>query len=174
MSYEIKLGYITGYNLVFTIFQPNGSGRGEPYQPLPELAEAYYGATAATDPVAGDEIVAYNAEFVTWEGEQVYVLAYDYIYWENDIVNYEGVLVRVGDETSLKVTSLGDVVGGQEFTVDIDFWGDFQDSLDSLTLVTGQGSSRQTIDESGLDAYGQPRQLSSSEVGYVPTYMKEV
>jgi len=172
--YEVKIGYITGYNLVFTVFQPDGSGRGEPYQPLPELAEGYYGASPATDPVAGDEIIAYNAEFVTYEGEQVYILGYDYIYWENDIVNYEGELVFSGDETQLKVTSIGDVVGAQEYTVDVDFWGDFQDSIDSLTLVTGQGSSKQTIDETGLDEHGQPKQLSSSEVGYVPTYMKEI
>jgi hypothetical protein len=174
MSYEVKFGYITGFSLVFTAYLPAGTARGEVYQPLPELAEGYYGASPATDLVAGDEIIAYVAEYVTYDGTQVYVLGNDYIYWENDIVNYEGVLISAGDETDLKVTYLGAVVGAQEYEKPADWYNILL--ADTLTISTSVGSigSSSNIDESGIDNNGQPRLVNVGVIGYDEDFVKEL
>jgi hypothetical protein len=174
MSYEVRFGYISGFNLVFTAYQPNGTGRGESFQPLPELAQGYYGASPATDLIAGDEVIAYVAEYVTYDGIQVVILDYDYIYWEGDIVIYEGTLVMSGDETELKVTYLGAVVGAQEYTSPADWYDLLSASITTVSTSVGSIGSISNIDESGIDNNGQPRLVDVGVIGFEETIMKEI
>lgn len=174
MSYEVKFAYITGFNLVFSAYQPNGSARGEAYQPLPELAEGYYGATPATTLIAGDEVVAFVAEFITYEGELVYILDFDYVYWENDLVNYEGGVVYTGDEVEVPVTSIGAVVGAQEYEKPADWYDILTTTIDTISTSTGQMGAANSLDETGLDAHGEPRMFETGEIGFEETIMREI
>jgi len=174
MSYELKFGYITGFNLVFSAYQPDGSARGEAYQPLPEKAQGYYGASPATDLVAGDEVIAFVADYVLWENEQVYVLAFDYIFWEGELVNYEGDVVYAGDETELKVTYLGAVVGAQEYEKPADWYDLLSASLTTISISVGSIGATESLNESGLTQSGEPRTVISGTLGYVEEVMKEI
>lgn len=170
MSNPVKFGYISGFNLVFSAYQEDGSGRGIQQQPLPELAEGYYGATPITDLVAGDEIIAYVLEDVYWEDDQVYVLTYDSIFWENDQISYEGAWVIDYDTTITDVvTSVGDVVGANEYSISA---SDFSSMIDDLeTLIVGQNkvTNIYTASETGGGAAAQAqqvRELEETDIGY--------
>jgi len=117
VSYKVKFGFPTGYNLVFSAFQPGGAGRGLEQQPLPEIqAKGYYVATPITSLVVGDMVLAYEIEDVYWEDDLVYILSDVSIYYEGDRVHWEGEWIFYSDEeASENVVCLGDVVGSGEY-----------------------------------------------------------
>jgi hypothetical protein len=175
VSHEIKFGYITGQNLCFSAYQPDGSGRGIEQQPLSELSEGYYSGSPITSLAAGDEIVAYNLETVTWESEPIYIFVYGFVYWDGDIVSYEENWIYSYEDTDIVyeiVTSLGDVVGANEYTVPASDYASIITDLEDL--IVGQQTINVNIDESGLTETGQPRSLASALVGFVETNMKEI
>jgi hypothetical protein len=91
MAFEVKFGYISGFNLAFSCYQPDGTGRGIAQQPLPELNKGYYGGTPLTELVAGDKVIANALDNVIWESARVYVLTErSYVYWQGGRVYYEG------------------------------------------------------------------------------------
>jgi hypothetical protein len=114
---RVKLGYATGYNLVFAAFQPDGTGRGEANQTLPEIRPTgFYTTTSAVDLVDGDVVLVYNLETVTWEGETVVCLAYESVFWEGEQVYWEGETVIDYDSTTNDiVTWVGETVGSGEY-----------------------------------------------------------
>jgi hypothetical protein len=173
MSYEVKMGYISGFNLVFSAYQPDGNGRGIEQQPLPELRTGYYGATPLTDLVAGDEVIACLLEFVYWENAQLYILTDDYVYYEDARVAYEEVWVTTSDiQINDPVTSVGAVVGANEYAVAADYFTSIQDDINDI--ITDERTVNNIYDETGVTSKGQPRQLIVSTVGYVKTEMQEI
>ncbi len=95
MPYECKFGFAPGYNLVFSAFQPSGTGRGLAYQFLQEVINhGYYRATPGTDLVVGDTVLVYEQEKVYWESALVYVLNDDYVFYDGEYVMHEGEYVR--------------------------------------------------------------------------------
>ena len=136
-NYGIKFGYVTGQKLCFSAYQPNGIGRGVEGQPLPELAKSYYGATPLTDLVAGDEVIAYVLDRVTYGGSPVVVLAPDGIYYEGARVRYGEQWVISNDSSSSQlVTIIGDVVGAQEWEHAAN-WFDLMD-IDINDIIVNQ------------------------------------
>jgi hypothetical protein len=164
------MGYISGYNLVFAAYQPNGSGRGIEQQPLPELAEGYYGATPTIDLVAGDEVIAYVLETVTWEDETVYVLDYDSVFWEGDKVHYEGAWVTDYDTTINDiVTSVGAVIGANEYLYEADYFDLLRNIIDGITIAENKVINVYTVSDTGGGAVAQAqraRVLESADIGY--------
>lgn len=87
---EVKFVYASRNYFVFTCYQPDGSGRGIPSQPLPEIVPTgYYTATPLTDLEEGDMVVAYFADRVTYGGSPVIVLAPSSLVYEGKRVYYE-------------------------------------------------------------------------------------
>lgn len=177
MAYEVKMGYISGFNLVFTAYQPDGSARGAIEQPLPELAPGYYGGTPLTDLVAGDEVIAYILENVYWENDQVYVLTYGSLYWEGDRVFYEYeedwvFSYDTADIVYEAVTSVGAVVGANEYTIDA---ADFTNIVNNIEIIITDGRTTwQDIDQTGYTSQGEPRQITTPTTGYTKTEMQEI
>ncbi len=144
MSNEIKYGNRPGLNLVFTAFQPDGTGRGLPNQPMFETRNAgYYRATPITDLVSGDVVLVYNNETLTYEGEPLFCLTYDLMYYDGERLTYEGEWLENRDlEIDEIVTSVGYVIGSGEYnTVSADVAG---------LLVAGT-SVTNVYDETGED-----------------------
>ena len=136
-SYAVKFGYVTGQKLCFSAYDPNGTGRGIEGQSLPELAKGYYGATPLTDLVAGDEVVAYVLDQVTYGGSPVVILSPNSIYYEGARVRYEEQWVISNDSTSNQlVTSIGAVVGAQEWE-HVANWFDLMD-VDVNNILVNQ------------------------------------
>jgi len=173
MVYPVKFGFPSGRKLVFTAYQPDGSGRGIEQQPLVELREGYYAANPTTDLEAGDEAIAYLLEDLYWEDEPVYVLTEPYLYYEQERVFYEDQWVIDYDSTINDiVTSLGTVVGAVEYNVSAE---DFFSIIEDIeTLIQGQQRTYESVDETGLTAEGVPRQVADTGIGYVKTEMLEV
>jgi len=170
MSYEIKFGYITGYNLVFAAYQPDGSGRGIEQQPLIELREGYYAATPVTDLEAGDEIIACVLEDLYWEDERLYYLTEEYLYWEGDRLYWEDEwLVDYDDLINEPLTSVGAVVGANEYTIDAGYFDSIQDDIDDI--ITEARTVNNVYDETGMSTEDLQRLINAEAVGYVKRRM---
>lgn len=118
MDYEAKFTWHSGRTLAFTAYQPSGSGRGIPDQPLPEVRDVgYYRAKPLTAFVDGDVIQVHELETVTWEDAIVVYLSEEApVYWEGERVYYEGEWVADLDSTvNDLVTSKSEPVGSGEF-----------------------------------------------------------
>jgi hypothetical protein len=147
MSYEVKFGFATGYNLVFTAFAEDGTGRGLAHQPLYEVhPTGYYRADSATSLVDGDVVLVYNNEAVYWEDVAVYCLTYAGVYWENDPVYWEGYEVLDYDSEIVDaVRCVGEVVGSGEYEFDT---GEISSITESVAdLVEGQSKVDVVFDE---------------------------
>lgn len=117
MSYEVKFGFPTGYNLAFSVFQPSGIGRGFAHQFLQEVVnQGYYRATPITNLVVGDAVIVYRQEKVLYESEGVLYLDYEYVFWEDEYIAHEGEYVRDLDtESNQKVFWTEEPVGTGEY-----------------------------------------------------------
>ncbi|MDD5458398.1 MAG: hypothetical protein PHF37_03290 [Phycisphaerae bacterium] len=137
MAYEVKLGYISGQEMVFTAFQPSGAGRGVPNQPLTEVRPTgYYFATPITALETGDIVLAYVAEKVTWEDAPVSVLTEDSVYYEGDRVSYEGDWVFDFDNTVVeKVVWVGEPVAQAEYDEAMNISADLDEILIAQRIV---------------------------------------
>jgi len=147
MAYDVKFGFARGYNLVFTAFQPSGTGRGTGDQPLYEVPPTgYYRAEPATVLEDGDMVLVYDYETVYWEDAIVVVLSYEYVFYEGRQVYYEGAKVLDTDNTFTDVVyTPGNVVGQGEFAFGS---GDVAGLVDDIdTLLEWQGSVTNTYDE---------------------------
>lgn len=177
MSYEVKFGYITGQSLVFTAYQPDGTGRGIPEQLLPELADGYYAGSPTTDLVAGDEVIAYAIDNVTYGGDIVYILTYGSVFWEGDRVFVDSEWVYSFDTVDIiseAVTSVGAVVGAQEYTAPSDWYDLLSASISTISGSVGSIGAISNINDSGLDANGNPRIINEGQIGYVEEFMKGI
>lgn len=154
-SQWVKFGFLTGYNLVFAAFQPNGTGRGLENQPLYEIVPVgYYRAEPAIALEDGDVVLAYELETVLWDDEIVVYLTYDYVFYEGKQVYYEGDWVMDLDNTYNDVVHwTGDVVGSGEYIFGT---GDISELVDDVeTLVAQQGTVVNVYDETGNGAEPQ-------------------
>lgn len=175
MANEIKFSYIAGQQLVFSCYSPDGTGRGIGNQPLDELAEGYYAGSPLVDLVAGDEIIACVLDNVVSGVSRVGVLYYDSIVSDGVRVSSNGNWVITKDsQSSQPVVSTGEVVGGQEFTMDAEDYAGILDTLTDLgtqiAQTVAQGGTVITVtDESGgsqAQAAELARQLEEQDVGY--------
>lgn len=156
-------------------YQPSGALRGEPFQSLPELALGYYSCTPTTDLQAGDEVVAFSADFLYWEYDKVLFYNYGEVYWEGDIVTYEEVFVYSSDAADLAGENLydvGSVVGANEFTIPAEDYATIFTNIGDL--IIGQQTVTSNYDQTDLTQSGQLRQLNVGEIGFVKEEMKEV
>lgn len=166
--YEVKFAYQPGCNLVFSAFQPCGTGRGIEQQPLPEIRPTgYYVTTPITDLVAGDMVLVYELESVLWEDVPVYISTEDYIYYEDDKVHWEGEwLVSVDDSFSDIVTWCGDPIGSGEYSSAIDISDDLVSLIAGQTMVTNVYPVSTTGEGTSGGAVARARQLDEQDVGY--------
>lgn len=155
MSYEVKFGFATGYNLVFAAFQPNRTGRGIENQPLYErMPTGFYTAEPATRLIDGDMVLVYDLETVYWEDERVTYLTYDYVFYEDEQVYYEGDWVMNLDTTySDTVHWTGKVVGQGEFTFGSGEVSGLVDDVDDI--LTAQQTVNNVYDERVNGVEGQ-------------------
>lgn len=163
----VKFGFLTGYDLVFAAYQPNGNGRGMANQPLYEVfPTGYYRAEPAIDFVDGDVVLVYDRETVTWEDEIVVYLTYDYVFYEGKQVYYEGDWVMDLDNTYNDVVRwTGDVVGSGEYAFGI---GDISELVEDVdALVAQQGTVTNVYNE--VTADGEPQVLTSLGTIGVPS-----
>jgi len=118
----IKMGFQSGWRVVFSAYQPDGTGRGVINQPLPEVFNSgYYRANPVTDLVVGDVVLVYQNDQVYWESGPVYVLTEDFVYYEGARVTYEENWVYdFGTLINDLVTSIGYTVGSAEYSDIID------------------------------------------------------
>jgi hypothetical protein len=120
MDYEVKFTWHSGFDLVFTAYQPSGVGRGIPDQPLPEVRDVgYYRATPLTDLVDGDVVQVHRLETVTWEDAVVVYLETEVpVLWELErVFSDEDWVADLDSTVNDTVTSKGQPVGSGEFTV---------------------------------------------------------
>jgi len=142
--YEVKFGFASGCSLVFSAFSPAGQGRGLEQQPLTEIfPTGYYVTTPATVLFAGDMVLIYLLEKVLFDDAPVSVLTSDYVYYENDLVQWEGDWVIDFDtEISEPVTLLGKTVGQGEYSEIISSSGDSKIDI----IINNQNSVTDTYD----------------------------
>ena len=152
MPYEAKFGFAAGYNLVFSAFQPSGTGRGLAYQFLPEVVNlGYYRATPGTDLVVGDTVLVYEQEKVYWEDALVRVLNDDYVFYGGEYVMHEDEYVRNYDaEVNERVFLNERTVGTGEYESVTDISTTVTDIRDSQTDVHNVYDER----DSGVTAVG--------------------
>jgi hypothetical protein len=120
MAFDIKFGYATGYDLVFTVFEPNGAQRGTSHQPLYEIPPTgYYRAESAEQLQDGDVVLVYNNEILYWEEDPLtYLLTYGYMLYDGEQLYWEGEPLYDYDETVTEnLTWVGDTVGSGEYTI---------------------------------------------------------
>lgn len=145
MSYEVKFGFAPGNNLVFTAFQPSGTGRGLAYQFMQEVFNhGYYRATPITALVVGDAVLVYKQEIVYYDDERVLVLAYENVFYENEYVWHDGEYVYDYDSESNQTvfwTEKPVGTGEYESTVDI------SDNIDEI--IADQRTVYNVYDERG-------------------------
>jgi hypothetical protein len=162
--FEVKFAYLTGYNLAFSAFQPSGDGRGIELQPLKERRPTgFYNATPITDLVAGDEVLVYNLDTLTWENDPLFTLTQDYLYWEGDRLYWgDDWLSDTDNLISDVLTYAGNPVGSGEFSSAIDI------TLILNDLLTGQTTVTYEFDSTGGGGQMQGRQISAGNLGYWP------
>lgn len=121
MSYEVKFGWFVGYELGWTAFQPDGTGRGIPNQHLPEVVwSGYYRDTPATDLVIGDVVRVHRREEVEHEDIIMHYLEYEDVYHEGIQMHWEGDYVKDLDtQTNQQVVWIENAVGSGEFVDEI-------------------------------------------------------
>lgn len=147
MPYEVKFAYQSAKDLVFSAFQPSGSGRGLAYQILPELVNhGYYRATPLTALVDGDVVIVYRQQEVEYEDDLVVYLTNEHVFYEDEYVVYEGEYVKDFDTTSnQKVLWTERPVGSGEFTFGT---GDLSSLIDDVeTLVDDSNIVLNVYDE---------------------------
>jgi hypothetical protein len=129
---------------VFTVFQPDGTGRGVAEQLLTELYnQGYYRAEAVTEPSDGDVALVYIRRDVTYDDGQVTFLDYETVTYESLPVYYEGEYLIDYDTTSAQNVLWTDrVVGSGEFEESV---GDVATNVD--TLMAHEGSVTNLYDE---------------------------
>lgn len=142
---NVKFGFATGFSLCFTAFQPDGSGRGLPQQPLTEvIPTGYYYATPLTSLEAGDVVLSYILDTVYWEDDSVTVLTAEYVFYEGEKVYYEEDWVFDFDSVSAElVTWVENPVGIGEYP-DI-YHEDGSSKID--TIIAGMGRTLNVYDE---------------------------
>lgn len=157
MADEVKVGYASGYTLCFAAFQPNGTGRGIEQQPLPEIRPTgYYHGTPITSLEAGDVVLAYIQENLTWEDDPLTILDYQYLEWEGERLSYEGEWLRsytryvdgvsYEDTYGSDLTWVGNPVGVGEYTFAISNYTSIITNIESI--VTGATSVNEVFDVS--------------------------
>jgi hypothetical protein len=175
MVNPIKLGYITGFDLVFSVYQEDGSGIGLAFQPLPELAEGYYGANPLVALEAGNEVVAYSLDYLAWEGSNLVILNFDNLAWEGNVLSYEGQWLITYDSQSYdNLVDVGAVVGAQEYTAPSDWYDLLSASITTVSGSVGSIGAISNINDSGLDANGNPRVIKEGQIGFVEEFMKGI
>ena len=115
---SVKMGFQSGWNVVFTAYEPDGTVRGLINQPLPETTmPGYYSATPLTDLVVGDVVLVYQNDQVYWESDPIYISTEDFVYYEGVRVTYEENWVYDFDTLiNDLVTSIGYTVGSAEYS----------------------------------------------------------
>lgn len=147
MSFDVKFGFATGYNLVFAAFQPDRTGRGIENQPLYErVPTGFYTAEPATILEDGDVVLVYDNETVYWEDEAVVVLTEENVLYESEQVYHEGQMIFDLDSISTdRVNWTGKVVGQGEYTFGS---GDVSSLVDDVeTLLEWRGRVTNSYDE---------------------------
>lgn len=145
MPNEVKFSWRTGFRLAFTAYQPDGTGRGIPDQPLPELRDTgYYHATPLTALEENDVVQAHILHTVAWEDTDViYVEVGAQVFWEDEQVFWEEDWVFDLD-TSINetVTWKGRPVGAAEVTFDD---GAIEELFDQGNRVLVVEDTRQSV-----------------------------
>jgi len=137
MSYEVKFGFQLGNFLVFTAFQPNGTGRGLAYQFLQEVVNlGYYRATPGTKLVVGDIVLVYEQEKVYWENALVSILNDDYVFYDGEYVMHEGEYVRNYDAEVTERVFLNEKTVGT---------GEYESVTDISTTITNIYNSQTDV-----------------------------
>lgn len=154
MSYEVKFGFEPGNNLVFTAFQPNGTGRGLAHQFMLEVFNhGYYRATPITTLVVGDAVIVYKQEKVYYADELVVVLAYENVFYENEYVWHGTEYVYDYDtESNHTVFWTEKPVGVGEYESAIDISSDIGDLVDDQTAVYNVYDERDGVAGVGVGA----------------------
>ncbi len=140
MDYEAKFTWHSGRVLAFTAYQPSGSGRGNPDQPLPEVRDVgYYRAKPLTAFVDGDVIQVHELYTVTWEDVEVVYLSEEApVYWEYERVFCDEDWVADLDTTvNDLVTSKSEPVGSGEFAFAS---GDVSGLVDDVEQLINDGN----------------------------------
>lgn len=139
MDYEVKTTFLSGYNLVFTAYQPSGIGRGIPDTPLEEVkATGYYRAKPTAELQEGDTVQVHRYERVHWENEDALILTEQHIVYEDEWVYYEDNWILDFDNTyNASVFWTGKPVGSGEFILPIGGMDEISDDLDSITASSG-------------------------------------
>ncbi len=142
---EIKFAWVSGYRLVFTAFAPDDTARGIIHQLLPEIYNTgYYRATPLTDLVVGDYVLVYRQENIYWEDELVVYLTPEHVFYEGEIVTYEGEYVFDFDsQLNERVYWIGNPIGAGEYDAVIER----QEDID--TIVENQSIVEIRFDETG-------------------------
>jgi len=160
---EIKFGFTSGLSLCFTVFDKNGNFRTIEHIPLYELKDTgYYTGTAPVDLTTGDIILAYELEAVTYDDVGTTISTYERVYYEGDLVFYEGGEVFWYDSASVDVvTWTGDPIGSGEYVSQSDIIAYL------ISISTGQTTTTSDVDTSFLavrDALA--RALENKDIGY--------
>lgn len=140
MDYEAKFTWHSGRVLAFTAYQPSGSGRGIPDQPLPEVRPVgYYRAKPLTDFVDGDIIQVHELVNVTWEDAEVIYLSEEVqVLWELERVFCdEDWVADLDNSVNDLVTSKSEPVGSGEFAFAS---GDVSGLVDDVEQLINDGN----------------------------------
>jgi len=155
MDYEAKFTWHSGFNLVFTAYQPSGVGRGIPDQPLPEVRDVgYYRATPLTGFVDGDVVQVHKLETVTWEDAVVVYLDTEVpVLWELErVFSDEDWVADLDTTVNDVVTSKSEPVGSGEFTFSS---GDLSGLVDDVEqIVNDQNIVTNVYDETAHPSAG--------------------
>lgn len=143
MSFEVKFGWLIGYELGWTAYQPDGTGRGIHNQHLPEVKNSgYYRDTPATDLIVGDTVLVYRREEMEHEDVLMHYLEYEDVYHEGVQMHWEGEYMKdIDTQTNQQVVWIENPVGTGEF---VDQIGQASDTDD---IITRQSTVFNTYDE---------------------------